>query len=225
MIREIKQLDSKRSLATYNMIANYYDWFHHLQTLWADTYHREEVAKTITAKNGALILDVCCGTALSTVELFKYNKNPRIFGIDQSYRMLLRGKRNIYKKVRSAKIILSQANSTNLPFAPDTFDWLVSVYGLSGISDLDGFMREATRVLKRGGGICIAEMCAPPSNAHAIFKSINNSIVSPIIKAIWEFQNIDPVALLKEYGFTIEEARYLRNRVFGSTMLVKGFWG
>ncbi|MEM0338012.1 MAG: class I SAM-dependent methyltransferase [Candidatus Caldarchaeum sp.] len=45
----------------------------------------------------------------------------------------------------------------NMPYPSDFFDMVLSNEAISHYNDVDGFLREAARVLKRGGTLIIAD--------------------------------------------------------------------
>lgn len=55
------------------------------------------------------------------------------------------------------------ANSLGLPFANNTFDFILSQHGMMSIADKDGLMQEARRVLKDSGDFLIHEIYLSPA--------------------------------------------------------------
>ena len=62
------------------------------------------------------------------------------------------------------------ANSLALPFANNTFDFIISQHGMMSIADKDGLMQEAGRVLKDNGYLLVHEIyLSPAAKAQEIY--------------------------------------------------------
>ena len=102
----------------------------------------------------AKILDAGCGTGLLTVALLKALDHPvRITAIDLSGSSIVTAKKAVEEKAgRADKVSFTQANVLALPFADNSFDFVVTSGVLEYVPLRDGF-GELSRVLKRGGYI------------------------------------------------------------------------
>src|ERR687884_229265 len=99
-------------------------------------------------------LDAGCGTGLLTVALLKALDFPvRITAIDLSGSSIVTAQKSVEKKAgREDKVWFAQANVLALPFADNSFDFVVTSGVLEYVS-LDEGLGELARVLKRGGYI------------------------------------------------------------------------
>lgn len=62
------------------------------------------------------------------------------------------------------------ANSLALPFAKNTFDFIISQHGMMSIADKDGLMQEAGRALKDNGYLLVHEIyLSPATKAQEIY--------------------------------------------------------
>ncbi len=100
----------------------------------------------------AKILDAGCGTGLLTLALLKALVIPvRITAIDLSASSLTTAKRAVTeRREHNQEVALAQANVLALPFADDSFDFVMTSGVLEYVPLQDGF-RELARVLVSGG--------------------------------------------------------------------------
>lgn len=100
----------------------------------------------------ARILDAGCGTGLLTLALLKSLHAPvRITAIDLSASSLMTAKRAVAeRRKRKQQVAFTQANVLALPFANESFDFVVTSGVLEYVPLRDGF-NELARVLVSGG--------------------------------------------------------------------------
>jgi ubiquinone/menaquinone biosynthesis C-methylase UbiE len=97
-------------------------------------------------RNGSRVLDVATGAGY--IAAAAALRGADTIGIDFSAAQV-RTARERYPSVR-----FDQADAEALPFDPDTFDAVVNGFGMCHLSNPDIALREAFRVLRRGG--CMA---------------------------------------------------------------------
>ena len=108
----------------------------------------------IPLSTNAKILDAGCGTGLLTIALLKALDPPvRITAVDLSGSSIETAKKAVEEKAgRADKVWFTQANVLALPFADNSFDFVVTSGVLEYVPLREGF-GELSRVLKRGGYI------------------------------------------------------------------------
>ncbi|HEX8889527.1 MAG TPA: class I SAM-dependent methyltransferase [Pyrinomonadaceae bacterium] len=108
----------------------------------------------IPLKRNARILDAGCGTGLLTVALLKALDHPvKITAIDLSGSSIETAKKAVEEKAgRADKVWFSQANVLALPFADESFDFVVTSGVLEYVPLSEG-LGELARVLKHKGYI------------------------------------------------------------------------
>lgn len=108
----------------------------------------------IPLASDAKILDAGCGTGLLTIALLKALDLPvRITAIDLSGSSIVTAKKAVEENAgRADKVWFTQANVLALPFADNSFDFVVTSGVLEYVPLREGF-GELSRVLKRGGYI------------------------------------------------------------------------
>jgi demethylmenaquinone methyltransferase/2-methoxy-6-polyprenyl-1,4-benzoquinol methylase len=126
-----------------------------------DKIWRKKAIKMISSViPGSAILDVATGTADLAIEANKYNPS-NIKGIDVSDKMLEIGRHKLLKKGLQGKIELLSAASEDIPFETNSFDFVISAFGVRNFNDLERGLSEMNRVLKIGGKVVILEFSKP----------------------------------------------------------------
>lgn len=147
-------------------------------------------------KNGYNILDVGCGTGylLSKIaDMYKING----YGIDAEPNMIDIAK----KKCHSMNIRISA--SENTPYESGMFDVLTACMAYHHFSDKTGFAKEASRILRTGGNLYIAD----PKFPFPIRKVINGILkIHKITGKFFTSQEI--VNDFSLYGFELCDTFY-----------------
>ena len=204
---------NKKSIYFKN--ARYYDLLHHLQTLWADNYHRNEtinLAKKYVAEPINL-LEIGCGTGIFTKKVKREFQNSKFYCFDRSIDMIKVG------KVKSQTNNVLLADLLYPPFADNTFDLILGTYVLGGIKLEPNYILKLNNLLKKNGKFCICEMTEPGEKVMNIFIHLHRLIVEPFINKIWGFVNINKDMILRDGTFKLLEEKYYKNRLLGSTTI------
>jgi len=138
----------------YDRIARFYDW-----TFKFNRY-RQSIEEYLTANPLPLpanprILDAGCGTGLLTLALHNARRRPaRITAIDLAASSLVTAESAIAgeqatKRVKH-QVTFAQANVLQLPFADESFDFVVTCGALEYVSIEEG-LTELARVTASGG--------------------------------------------------------------------------
>jgi ubiquinone/menaquinone biosynthesis C-methylase UbiE len=106
------------------------------------------VADAARLKSGQRVLDVACGTGILAREAAA--RGAAALGLDRNEGMLAMAKRI------APAIEWKTARAEQLPFADDSFDAVVSQFGLMFFEDRIQALREMRRVLKPGGRTAVA---------------------------------------------------------------------
>ena len=105
---------------------------------------------------GLAVLDLCCGTGIVGRAAKARGAIPT--GLDFSPAMLARA------RVNAPGIRFEQGDAEALPFEANTFDAVVSNFGVHHLPVPARAMAEAFRVLKPGGRVALATWAAPAEN-------------------------------------------------------------
>ncbi len=226
-LEKILPLDRFLGIKTlYDTTARFYDFAHHVQTLWADNEHRLAVIKAANIQNGDLILDVCTGTSLAarcalTTSLPEYL--IRVIGVDISTQMLQKARKNLHKANLTNKIFNINCDARYLPLRCEIFSKIISVYGLGGIKTrLGKVFLELVRLAKINAVLSFGEMTTPPSEKGLFRKKLHQICVEPIVNLLWQFQDVDLLTYFKMVHIKLTKKKYFDTRYLGSMTLMVG---
>ncbi|HEU4531557.1 MAG TPA: methyltransferase domain-containing protein [Steroidobacteraceae bacterium] len=111
----------------------------------------ERIADVAGLHPGQRVLDVACGTGvLARAALARVQPGGRVVGLDPSTDMLAVAQR------KSPEIEWKQGRAEWLPFESDSFDAVVSQFGMMFFEDRPEAVREMMRVLRLGGTLTVA---------------------------------------------------------------------
>lgn len=143
----------------FSRVAPKYDLMNNVVSFGIQNYWRQIFIKQLAIPKNGQCLDLCCGTADSTIALAK--KAKLTVGLDFNAEMLKLAQAKVKKKHLQAKIKLVQGDAMKLPFAANSFDCVTICFGLRNVPDAGKTIQEAYRVLKPGGQFAILEMSQP----------------------------------------------------------------
>jgi ubiquinone/menaquinone biosynthesis C-methylase UbiE len=108
------------------------------------------VADAANIQPGQRVLDVACGTGVLTRAVAERVGSGSIVGVDVNEGMLEVAKR------KAPEISWHQGRAETLPFDDNSFDAVVSQFGLTVFQDRLAALHEMLRVLKPGGSMAVA---------------------------------------------------------------------
>ena len=158
-----------------------------------------EVVDLTRPKPGDLALDVATGTGNTAFALAPYVR--RVIGLDLTREML-----NEARRIAAERNIVNTdwviGDAGRLPFPDETFDIYIVRAAPHHFMDIDGFLREANRVLKRDRDAAFID-CAPPVPARDLLHEVevrrDPSHVMSLTVDEW-------VGRLEKAGFEVEAA-------------------
>jgi SAM-dependent methyltransferase len=116
--------------------------------LWGPEGWTEDDLRLLGDVVGQRVLELGCGAASGARWLAEHG--AAVVGLDLSLRMLQHSRRLDEESGQDTPTVVAHAGA--LPFADDTFDVVATAYGaLPFVADADRVVREAARVLRRGG--------------------------------------------------------------------------
>ncbi|MEY3686421.1 MAG: hypothetical protein RLZZ73_279 [Actinomycetota bacterium] len=139
--------------AMFDGVAKRYDLVNDLLSLGRTKAWRRATTAIIDPKPGMKILDLAAGTGSSSEPLAKAGAD--VIPADFSEGMLAAG-----RKARP-HLPFTKADALNLPFEDGRFDLLTISFGLRNTNDTDKALKEALRVVKKGGRLVVAEFSSP----------------------------------------------------------------
>jgi ubiquinone/menaquinone biosynthesis C-methylase UbiE len=126
----------------------------------------------------ARVLDLCCGSGLSTEALLQTYPAAKITGLDASAGMLALAKAK--PQLRRARFVRGDAMEP-AAVAPGPWDAVLMAYGIRNVPDPDLCLRRVHDLLAPGGVLCVHEYSVADSRtARAIWNAVSLGIVIPL---------------------------------------------
>ena len=122
----------------------------HYQRLQAQT--RRQFLKDVVVRPGRKVLEVSVGTGAN---IWLLPDDAQYYGLDISWKMLERCRRNGKKHNRSIELVFGSAE--HLPFRDERFDCVYHVGGINFFNDSLQAVREMIRVARPGTRIVISD--------------------------------------------------------------------
>lgn len=123
---------------------------------------REDVLAPL-ALHGSRVLEVSCGYGLDSILLSLWGNNS-VHTVDWLPSMIKQLQLNCSVAERhfgrSPQVLPTLGEAAHLPLASGYFDLVISMNAIQQYTDVSGFMKEAYRVLKVGGKLCIFDNSA-----------------------------------------------------------------
>ena len=148
--------------AMFNAVAPKYDFLNRLLSMGCDRYWRKAAVSEFQSFGNKAFLDVATGTADIPLEIGKrYPKPTQIVGMDFSLSMLKLGNKKISDNKLSKTIKLIPGSAENIPFKDQSFDGVITSFGVRNFTDAKQGLREMHRILKPHGKIVVLEFSFP----------------------------------------------------------------
>ena len=197
--------DVKKTKYVKNMfgdISERYDLLNWIMTL--GMHHRwRETAANIACDDmkGEVLngLDIAAGTGDFAFQVIEHSNVSYVAAMDLSKEMLMVARRKYMARNLGQAIDFVVGDVIDMPFTDEVFSVITVGFGFRNFADLEGSLREMTRVSKRGGRVTILEIVKP--------EGVFMSRVFPIY-----FKKLTPI-LGSLFAGNIEAYRYLPQSV------------
>lgn len=180
------------------------------------------------------VLDIAAGTCDLTLLARRKAHRGQTVALDSSLEMLRAGRdRLIDQGIGDVPMVCAEAE--HLPFAADSFDRVLTGFGLRNFSDMEAAMAEVLRVLRPGGRWAILELSKPDSyRVRRIYDEISVRWLPQLGRLVagdsapWQYlhdsirrhpPSAEVLSRLEHQGFV----RCERWRLLGGTFCL--FWG
>jgi ubiquinone/menaquinone biosynthesis C-methylase UbiE len=140
-------------------------------------------AKRLAAPPFGRVLDVCCGTGLSTQALRELYPNSQITAIDNSVGMLSTAQAK--PSLAGVRFIVSDAMALHESEASDRYDGILMAYGIRNVSDPDRCLASLRDQLVPGGRLALHEYSVAGSlTSRVIWNAVAASVIVPLGAAL-----------------------------------------
>jgi demethylmenaquinone methyltransferase/2-methoxy-6-polyprenyl-1,4-benzoquinol methylase len=145
----------------FDSIAPRYDLLNHLLSAGLDRRWRKQAVQALRLKPGALVLDLCTGTADLALTTAANVEGARVLAVDFSSEMLRRGLAKVRSGAHHGVIQLVRGDAARIPAASVSVDAVTIGFGIRNVADPDTALAEIARVLRPGGRLAILEFGEP----------------------------------------------------------------
>jgi len=187
----------------FKLFASFYDLFDVVFLLDREKNPRRALARKIP--NGPLrILDVCIGTANSTIAVAESNSRNKVIGVDLSPYMITVANNKIRKRgIRN--IFIYEMDATKMVFKDCEFDIVMVSFALHEMNYelMMALLKEMSRVLKEGGTLYIIDYERKGGLIKNFIFSIFLKLFEP--RHMPAFLKYDWTKILRSIGFRITE--------------------
>lgn len=163
----------------FNNIAPNYDKLNHLMSFDIDKGWRRKAISQLMPYPHDQILDIATGTGDFAILAAKMLRPEKITAVDISEGMMNVGRLKAKEEGVRDTIDFKKEDCTNMTFADNTFDAVISAFGIRNFQDLDKGLAEMCRVLKKGGHLSIVELATPVKFPMRQLFKIYSHIVLP----------------------------------------------
>ena len=143
--------------AMFEGVAKRYDLMNTIQSGGLDRAWRRATRNALELHEGQKVLDLACGTGVSTVELAR--SGAYAVGSDLTFGMLAAGKRTT--AVQRSGVPLLAGDALHLPFRDGVFDAATISFGLRNVVEVGDALNEMARVVRPGGTLVVCEFSRP----------------------------------------------------------------
>jgi len=154
-------------------VAPGYDRANRALSFGVDRWWRRKAVQMVAVEPGERGLDACAGTG--DLSLALQRAGARVCGTDFCAPMLVRANR---KGAAGDAPEFFAADTLELPFANDVFDFATVAFGIRNVSDPVAGLREMARVVRPGGRVVVLEFCRPRA---PIFRSVYSFYFSRVL--------------------------------------------
>ena len=220
---------SERVNDIFSRIAGRYDLLNSIFSFGIDSrWRKEAAAATSIGKKRYRLLDAAAGTGSLTLAILreaeKRNKVLSVTAMDFNREMLNVAKRR-FKEMRISSVKFEQGNAMAMKYANGSFDVVSSAFSLRNFDDIGAFLKEAHRVLRKGGRLVLLEMAVPDKPGQRLFFNAYSNLMKLVgalvdteaygwlVESIKKFDKAALMEKLTENGYTKVKIRGLASGV------------
>ena len=198
----------------FSSVARRYDMMNDLMSGGMHRLWKDRFVNRVKPRDGEIILDMAGGTGDIAFKMAK--RGARVTVADINADMLEVGKQRAAQR-GFADLAWQVENAERLTFASATFDAYTIAFGIRNVTDIPAALREAHRVLKRGGRFFCMEFS---SSDWPGFASLYDAWASNVIPRIGKIVADDE----ESYRYLVESIRrFPRPEAFKRMIAEAGF--
>ena len=144
--------------------------------------HLRLSARRMQLRPGARVLDLCCGTGLSTRALCREYPTATIQGLDASDGMLDVARRK--RALSRVELLLGDAMDPASAGAAGPYDGVLMAYGIRNVPDRDACLQRVWSILSPGGVAAFHEYSADSPAARMLWNAVSLGIIIPLGTAV-----------------------------------------
>jgi 2-polyprenyl-3-methyl-5-hydroxy-6-metoxy-1,4-benzoquinol methylase len=181
-----------------------------------DDYRLKRLTEAVTIKNGQIV-DIGCGGGILTESLHYYFPKAKLYGCDVSKTAIAYA-----KKFGSGRVTYRVMQDKKLPYKDNSLDVCVCLDVMEHIPDVNFFLKEVKRILKKDGQFFLLVPCEGESFTFTwLFQKIG--IGNKLTYKNWghihpEFTHKSVEKLLVKHGFTIKRRTYSEHALYQIAM-------
>jgi ubiquinone/menaquinone biosynthesis C-methylase UbiE len=170
-------ITKKEVPSNFNRVARWYDALQKMNRGYSD--HLRLSAERLQAGPGAKLLDLCCGTGLSTEALRSVYPGARIDGVDASEGMLeVARNRQLDPPV---DFVLADVMELTPDQLQGPYDAILMAYGIRNMPDPDAALARLMPLLKPGGAVCFHEYSVADSKwSRIVWNVMASAVIIPL---------------------------------------------
>lgn len=164
----------------FDTVAHRYDLLQRLNPGYRK--HLRLSAHRLAAKEDGRILDLCCGTGLSTEALVQAYPSAQLTALDASEGMLVQARRK--PALQRVRFILGDAMDPKAAGADGPFDAILTAYGIRNVGDPDLCLSRMIALLAPGGRVAFHEYSVAGSRYHRlVWGAVASAVIAPLGRA------------------------------------------
>ena len=170
-------LQQKKGLVkgVFNKVFKKYDLMNDLMSLGIHRIWKKDLIQMMNPSHNKRLVDVACGTGdIAKLYLRATDNNASILCVDPNINMIKECKKNL-KNYKNIKWKVCGAEKLNVP--DNSFDFYTISFGIRNVKDINKSLKEAYRVLKKGGRfVCLEFSKIENNNLEIIYKNYSKLI-------------------------------------------------
>lgn len=192
----------------FDSIAHRYDLLCKLNPGYRQNLQKS--ARRMPIPPGASLLDLCCGTGLSTEALALTHPQASVTALDGSMGMLRCARRK--RTLQHINFVQGDASDPAAAGISGTFDAIFMAYGIRNVSDPDACLKRLLALLKPGGTLTLHEYTLDGRRrSEWIWNAVASSVVVPLGRLVTGTDEI--FTYLRQSVVDFDTLPVLRNRL------------